>query len=199
MESLPYITVYEAVRLIVAMLPGGEPFPPTLTDEWIRGGYAMEEPEGSKLVAIYREAVDLLKRAVRSPDVRITGVSASRRADGRREIRDEERGLRLEMRWGLFRGDATIAPAFLDPLICADALKREITDLLDPPRFGSNAYKQRAVDQQLTRYAAALDDMGPEEAVRVITKRVAREHKGLSVGRSMIIERLADLKKRSAD
>ena len=100
-KAFPDITVYEAVRLIVAMLPGGEPFPLTLTDEWIRGGYSMEEPQGSKLVAIYREAVDLLKRAVRSPDVRITGVSASRRADGRREIRDEERGLRLEIRAAL--------------------------------------------------------------------------------------------------
>jgi hypothetical protein len=41
--------------------------------------------------------------------------------------------------------------------------------------------------------------MGAEEAVRVITYRVAREHKGLTVGRSMIIERIADFKKRTAD
>ena len=39
--------------------------------------------------------------------------------------------------------------------------------------------------------------MGDEEAVRVITDRVAREHKGLTVGRSMIIERIADFNPRA--
>jgi hypothetical protein len=196
-ERLPYISVYEAVRLIVAMLPGGEPSAPTLTDEWIRGGYASVEPQGSKLVASYREAIELLAQASRSPNVRITGVSASRRDDGRREIRDEERGLRLEMRRALFAtpfgGDPNSFPAFLDPLICAEDLISWINQRIHPPKGGSDKQKRLAVNSAIRQIGvAALIAMSQKDRELKIIKAVAKEHGGLSVSERFVRDRLSE-------
>jgi chloramphenicol 3-O-phosphotransferase len=192
---MTYVNLYEAVRTIARTLPGGDELAPALTDGCIkRGAVAFL---GHELVLIFQRAAGLLEQAIRDRAVNVTIV-----ADGaRRLIADDERSFRLELR------DAMLVvpfghspqPPLRDLLICAEDLKRKVVDLVDPPRLGSTAHKQRAVDEQIARYGiAALDDMGPDEAARVIKDRVEKESgKQVTASPAMIRGRIA-IAKRSA-
>ncbi len=201
-DSAPYIDIFQAIRLIVALLPDGEPLAPVLTDEWIKRGFASVEPEGSKLVAAYRHAIDLLKAAIRSLDVQITGVSAARREEGRRPIRDDERGLRLEIRAGLvatpFGRDPNSLPAFLDPLICAEDLTSWTRERLHPPKAGGNEQKRRAVDDMIKHFGlAALLKLSQAARETKIIDAVKAES-GTSVSERYVRLRVAAAKERGA-
>ncbi len=101
----PYVDTYEAVRIIVRLLPGGEPLAPRMTDEWIKRGYAAYD-DTPQVKGAYQRAAELLKQVVPSSrDIKITGVS-SVGAQGRRQIADDERSLRLEIREGFLAGES---------------------------------------------------------------------------------------------
>lgn len=200
-----YVDLRAALRVVAEALPGGKALAAQLTDELIKRGVGLFAPEGSDLLKLYRAAVPLLANAIKSPTVELLVVAESR--DGelpeeQRPIHKDERDYRLEIREALlappFGQSPSVLAALLHVLVSAEDLRREVADMLDPPRYGSNAMKQRAIDEQIERYGPQkLDDMGPEEAARTIRNRVKDAHDGLTVSSAMIRGRITARKARS--
>ena len=112
---MTYVGIYEALRIIVRTLPGGEDLA-VMNDGWIRrSGVAFLPPEGAYLVPIFQRAVALLEQSIQSPDVDVIVCE--------RKIAPHERGYRLELREAMLIHPFGRAP-LTDILICVDDLKR---------------------------------------------------------------------------
>jgi hypothetical protein len=121
----------------------------------------------------------------------------------RRKVEGDKRHRILQIREGLLAtppGETPVShPAILNLQICVEDLRREVADMLDPPRYGSNAMKRRAIAEQIKRYGLQkLDDMGPDEAALTIANRVKTAYDGLIVSSAAIRAQITAHKERAA-
>lgn len=124
MREMPYVSIYEALRVIVRRLPGGSELA-GMNDEWIRrGAVAFMGIEGAYLVSIFQRAVALLKQSIQSPDVDVIVCE--------RKIAPHERGYRLELRQAMLIHPFG-RPPLTGILICAGDLERFVAPRDEPP------------------------------------------------------------------
>jgi hypothetical protein len=122
-----HVSIYEALRVIVRTLPGGEELA-GMNDEWIRrGGVAVLPPEGAHLRPIFRSAVALLGQAIQSRGVDVIVCD--------RKIEAHERGYGLNLREAMLIHPFG-RPPLTDVLICSEDLERFAAPpaIAEPPK-----------------------------------------------------------------
>ena len=211
----PYVGIPDAIRLLVGLLPEGNSVVHILTGEWISRGYASlfpppPNPEdaddptsrklygpnwrivGPKAIAAFRRAAALLKEAVLSPEVKFTGASAG---GDRRQLRDDERGLRLEIREGLlatpYGKSPAHHPAFLQVEVCAEDLLRWANRRLASSLAVGREGKNKAVDAVIKKIGLpALIHDGQKVREQRVIQELKQEYNGLSVTDRFVRKRI---------
>ena len=149
-EQRPYVSLVEAIRVVVRLMSDGNRLAEFMTDEWIKEGYHRWQSERyddddpimvslygpdwrewrPKTLAAYGAACGILEKVLRREKITGEGVSCAEPEKGPRAItRAEWSNRQIELRRNLLATPPEVTltdrPAIRDVQVCVEDLKRE--------------------------------------------------------------------------